>query len=411
MQPAHDDPTGIAQQAVDQLNSCVVAALASDLDPAQAQAVSIPTASGTPRAVATAAASAKTGLLDVPASSNGSQQLGSAVIVAASPEQEAGQGQPDQARLGTAAAPAAVAAVSHQALPISHGNVLLQEAEQQRSGLTKGATNVEDTQAADQLPLSYPATLVATMPCTMPAWLGHSQRTAASTIIPTQIVTSQANQSELGAAARATAGNLSIQSPVADATLATGMALVPANIAQVPATVPNAVTAPGGMPKCRLVNRLSQPGLTVQQGYVGSSQTAGGLQAAPGADPGAHQGPAGLPDEATEATAAAVEQRLHPRVPESSKEARAAATAAERGKRPADGSPAVSGADKAAHKRARSNSPIAVKLKEQGLSLEKAGGGRMGPSEADVQVSPPCTNLVSCSYTLMCPQLKISQGQ
>ena len=406
MQPAHDDPTGIAQQAVDQLNSCVVAALASDLDPAQAQAVSILTASGTPRAVATAAASAKTGLLDVPASSNGSQQLGSAVIVAASPEQEAGQGQqPDQARFGTAAGPAAVAAVSHQALPISHGNAPLQEAEQQRSGLTKGATNVEDTQAADQLPLSYPATLVATMPCTMPAWLGHSQRTAASTFIPTQIVTSQAPQSELGAAARAAIGNLSIQSPAADATLATGMALVPANISQVPATVPAAVSAPGDKPKCRLVTRLRQPGLTVQQGCIGSSQTAGGLRAAPGADLGAHQGPAGLPDEATEA--AAVEQRLHPRVPESSKEARAAATAAERGKRPADGSPAVSGADKAAHKRARSNSPIAVKLKEQGLSLEKAGGGRMGPSDADVQVSPP---FASRCYTLMCLQLKTSQG-
>lgn len=348
------------------------------------------TASGTPRAMATAAASAKTRLLDMPATSTGSQQLGgSAVAVVDSPEQEARQGQPDQARFGAAAAPAAVAAVSHQALPISHGNVLVQEAEQQLSGLTKGGPNVEDTQAADQLPLSYPATLVATMPCTMPAWLGHSQRTAASTIIPTQIVTSQAHQSELGAAVRAAAGNLSIQSPLADATLAAGMALVSANISQVPATVPTAVSGPGDKPKCRLVTRLSQPGLTVQQGYVGSSQTAGGRQAAPGADPGAHQGPAGLPDEATGATAAAVEHGLHPRVPQSSKEAKAAAAAAERGKRPADGSPTVSGAEKAAHKRARSNSPVAVKLNTQGLEL--AGKERMGPSDADVQVLPPCT--------------------
>ena len=222
--------------------------------------------------------------------------------------------------------------------------------------------------------------------------------------LPTQVVTSQAPQSELGAAARAA----SIQSPVADATLATGIALVSANTSQMPATVQAAVSAPGDMPKCRLVTRLNQPGLTVQQGYVGSSETAGGRQAAPRADPGAHQGPAGLPNEATEATAAAVEQGLHPRVSESSREACTAATAAERGKRPADGSPAVSGADKAAHKRARSNSPIAAKLKEQGK--EPAGRERIGPSDADVQVSPPYTIFVSRWYTLMCPQPKTSQG-
>ena len=109
------------------------------------------------------------------------------------------------------------------------------------------------------------------------------------------------------------------------------------------------------------------------------------------------QGPAGLPDEATEA--AAVGDALHPRVP-ASFEARAAASAVERGKRPADGSPAVSDADKAAHKRARSDSPVAAKVKE--LGLEQAGSKRMGPSDDEVQVLPFYTIFLSCCFVLMC---------
>ncbi|KAL0048469.1 hypothetical protein WJX82_004043 [Trebouxia sp. C0006] len=68
---------------------------------------------------------------------------------------------------------------------------------------------------------------------------------------------------------------------------------------------------------------------------------------------------------------------------QSNQEARAAAkwpssVPLERGKRPAEGSPAVSDADKAAHKRARSDSPAGVRDKEQGVE-------RWRPSDADVQ--------------------------
>ena len=78
-------------------------------------------------------------------------------------------------------------------------------------------------------------------------------------------------------------GKFSLQAAsLIDATLTTVTALVSAGIPQAPAAAQAAVTAPGDKPKCRVVTRLSQPGLTAQLGHVGLSQTAGGLQAAVG---------------------------------------------------------------------------------------------------------------------------------
>ncbi|KAL0042896.1 hypothetical protein WJX79_003013 [Trebouxia sp. C0005] len=57
--------------------------------------------------------------------------------------------------------------------------------------------------------------------------------------------------------------------------------------------------------------------------------------------------------------------------------------AAGNGKRPAEGSPGMSDADKAAHKRARSDSPVGVRVNEQGV--DRHGVERWRLSDADVQ--------------------------
>ena len=388
--PIHHAPSA-AEKGVKQVTFHALAAVVAGVDGVQAQTVSMLTASGTPAVMATAAASAKPRLLDFHNDGPVSQQQKTVVAVADSPEEEAGQAQAEQALSGQSqvSEQADVPAASHHSLPDHRPQDSAGEAEQQLAGVTKGAATVEATQAADQLPLSYPATMVATLPCTMPAWLGHSQRTAASTIIPTQVVISQAYQAGLGLAAQAATAKLLHQSLVADAALSGRVSIITATMAQQSAAAQAAAPA-GSDPQCRAVTRLSQPGVAMCKSLMSLPDEAmGKLQNALGASPGAQQDRAGMPDQALEGTDAAADVALPPRSPDGLKQARAAAkwpssVPLQRGKRPAEGSPAVSDADKAAHKRARSDSPVGVRGKEQGV--DRHGVERWRPSDADVQV-------------------------
>ena len=378
------------ENGIKQLTRHASAPVVAVVDPVQAQTVSMLTASGTPAVLATAAAAAKPRLLDFHEDTSVSQQQKTVVAVADSTEEEAGMAQAEQALSGQSqgAEHTDVAVASHHSLPSHRSPDSAGEAEQQQlAGVTNGAATAEATQAADQLPLSYPATMVATLPCTMPAWLVHSQRTAASTIIPTQVVASQAYQASLGPAAQAATAKLLDQSPVPDAALSGRMSMVPATMAHQSAAAQAAAPAGRESLQCRAVSRLSQPGVAVCKLVVGMPDDAMGRpQNAPGASPGAQHGHAGLPLQGLEGTAAAADVALPPRSPDGPKQARAAAKwpsalPLERGKRPAEGSPVVSDADKAAHKRARSDSPVGGRDKEQGVE-------RWRPSDADVQVSP-----------------------
>ncbi|KAL0020037.1 hypothetical protein WJX77_006418 [Trebouxia sp. C0004] len=383
--PSHQAPSA-EEQGINQLTLHTLAPTASGIDPVQAQAVSMLTASGTPVVMATAAASAKPRLLDFHDDSSASQQQKTVLAVADSPKEEAGKAQAEQALSGQSQGveQADIAAVSHHSLPGHRPQNSAGEAEEQLAGVTKGAAAAEATQAADQLPLSYPATMVATLPCTMPAWLGHSQRTAASTIIPTQVVAIQAYPAGLGPAAQAATAKLFDQPPVADAALSGRMSIITTTMAQQSA-------APAGREnlQCRAISRLSQPGDAVCKSLMSMpGEAMDKSQHAVGASPGAWQGHAGLPNQALEGTAAAADVALPPRSPDGPKQARVAAkwpssVPLERGKRPAEGSPAVSDADKAAHKRARSDSPVGVRGKEQGVDRHSVE--RCRPSDADVQ--------------------------
>lgn len=408
-------PPSAAEKGVNQLTLHVSVPAVSGIDPVQAQTVSMLTASGTPAVLANAAASAKPKLLDFHEDSGLSQQQKTLVAVADSTE-EAGKAEAEQALSGKrqGAKQADIPAASHHSLPSHTPQHSAGEAEQQQlAGVTNGAATTEGTQAADQLPLSYPATMVATLPCTLPAWLGHSQRTAASTMIPTQVV-SQAYQA---GTAQAATTKLLDQPPVTYAALSEGMSIITANMAQQPAAARAAAqaAAPAGREnsQCRAVSRLSQPGIAMGKSLVSIPDEAMGKpQHDLGASPGAQHGHAGLPNQALEGTAAAADVALPPRSPDGLKQARAAAkwpstVPLERGKRPAEGSPVVSDADKAAHKRARSDSPVGVRDQEQGVrdkeqgvrdkeesvrdqeqGVDRHGLERWRLSDADVQVSP-----------------------
>ena len=402
--PSQGAPAAAAEKGIKQLTLHALAPVVAVVDSMQAQTVSMLTASGTPAVMATAAASAIPRLLDLHDDSSVSQQQKTVVAVADSTEEEAEKAQAEQALSGQSQGAEQVdaAAASHHSLPGHRPQDSAAEAEQQQlAGVTNGAATAEATQAADQLPLSYPATLVATLPCTMPAWLGHPQRTAASTVIPTQVV-SQVYQAGLGPAAQAATAKMLDQSPVADAALSGRMSMVPANMAQQSAAAQAAAPAGRETLQCRAVSRLSQPGVAVCKGVAGMPDEAmGKSQHALGASPGAQQGHAGLSNQALEGTAAAADVALPPRSPDAPKQARAAAkwpssVPLERGKRPAEGSPAVSDADKAAHKRARSDSPAGVRDKEQGVE-------RWRPSDADVQVSPHASMLYGTMGQLVYP--------
>ena len=380
------------EKGVKQLTLHALAPIVSGIDPVQAQTVSMLTASGTPAVMATAAASAKPRLLDFHDDSSVSQQQKTVVAVADSPEEDAGNAQAEQAPSGQSqgAEQADIPPASHHSSPGHRSQDSAGEAEQQLAGVTKGAATVEATQAADQLPLSYPATMVATLPCTMPAWLGHSQRTAASTIIPTQVVVSQAYQVGLGPAAQAATAKLLDHSPVADAALSGRTSIITATMAQQSAAAQAAAPAGRETVQCRAVSRLSQPGAAVCKSLVSMpDETMGKPQNVLGASPGAQQGHAGLLNQALQGTAAAADVALPSRSPDEPQHARAAAmwptsVPLERGKRPAEASPAVSDADKAAHKRARSDSPVGVRDMEQ--DVDRHGVERWRLSDADVQV-------------------------
>lgn len=380
-----------AEKGVKQLTLHALAPVESGIDPVQAQTVSMLTVSGTPAVLANVAASAKPRLLDFH-DSFVSQQQKTVVAVAASTEEEAGKAQPEQAHSGQlqVAEQADFSAASHHSLPGHSPQDSAGAAEQQPAGVTNGAATAEATQAADPLPLSYPATMVATLPCTMPAWLGHSQRTAASTIVPTQVVASQAYQAGLGPAAQAATNKLLDQSPVADAALSGRVSAVTASMVQQSAAAQAAAPAGRENPQCKTVGRLSQPGVAVCQSLVSMPDGAmGKSQHALGASPGAQRGHAGLPNQALEYAAAVADVAVLPRSPDGPKQARAAAKwptsmPLELGKRPAEGSPGMSDADKAAHKRARSDSPVGVRVNEQGV--DRHGVERWRLSDADVQV-------------------------
>ena len=386
---SHHAPSA-SENGVKQLTLHALAPVVSGIDPVQAQTVSMLTVSGTPAVLATAAASAKSRLLDFHDDSSMSQQQKTVVAVADSSQDEAGKAQAEQVLSGQSQGAEQVdaAAASPHSLPGHRPQDSAGETEQQQlAGVTNGAATAEATQAADQLPLSYPATMVATLPCTMPAWLGHSQRTAASTIIPTQVVVSEAYQAGLGPGATT---KLLHQSPVPDAALSGKTSPVTATMAQLSAAAQAAAPAGRANPQCRAVSRLSQPGGAVCKSLMSMPDGAMGKpQNATGASPGAQHGHAGLSNQALEGTAAAADVALLPRSPDGPKPARAAAMwpslmPLERGKRPAEGSPVVSDADKAAHKRARSNSPVGVRDMEQGV--DRHGAERWRLSDADVQV-------------------------
>ena len=258
--------------------------------------------------------------------------------------------------------------------------------------VTKDDVMVEATEAADQLPLSYPATLVATLPCTMPAWLvAHSQRTAATAVVATQLAPTQVAQPSVKSAR--------VPDPSAH-TVALTKCLLPST------STGRMLSHPGGpppqdRPQTRLVSRLTQLGEAASEAMPDQA-TAGSPSAAftgpeqsgrkharrSGQAQAAHR--AGLPRaapgelsaKAAEGSSAANCQAAQP------DEAGAAGSspgrqAADRGKRAAECSPGPYDACKAPHKRARSDSPIA---KQDWLRDDMHGARCRGPSDADVQV-------------------------
>lgn len=261
-----------------------------------------------------------------------------------------------------------------------------------RAQVTMDEVIMEATEAADQLPLSYPATLVATLPCTVPTWFAHSQRTTATAVVATQLAPTQVAQASV-APTRAPA-------PSAHTVALTKCLL--------PSTSTGRVLSHGGglppqdRPQTSLVSRLSQLGeplseVMPDQAMAGSPSAAfrGGEQhsgrkhaSRPGQTQAAaraglpHSAPGELRAKAAEHSSAANCQAARP------DGAGAAGSSpsrqiAERGKRAAECSPGLYDVSKAPHKRARSDSPTA---KQGWLQEDSHGAQRMGPSDADVQV-------------------------
>ena len=264
-----------------------------------------------------------------------------------------------------------------------------QEVEQ----VIKDEVMVEATEAADQLPLSYPATLVATLPCTVPAWLAHSQKTATA-VMGTQLAPTQLVQASVATAR--------LPAPSAHTAALTKRLML--------STSTGSMTPHGALQdrtQTRLVSRLSQLGDTAAEGMPdqamietppvpsrdavrqshastsGQAQAAGpvaaraGLQHAALAElslkvvenSSAANCPAALPDEARAVGSSPRRQVV------------------ERGKRAAECSPGAYDVAKVTHKRARSDSPTA----KQGDGL---GAQPKGPSDADVQVRDSSSLLI-----------------
>ena len=300
--------------------------------------------------------------------------------------------------------------------------------------MTQGMMHVEATEAADQLPLSYPATVIATMPCAVPAWLGQSQRTAASTWVPTQLAHSQA--AHMGhsltaptAATAATAATASLpgQTLIAATAATTAKAVNALHAGQVPtaptgATPAAAATAISAVPKAMqssatndsltgmpLASTSKAQELTSvaggkthlsgkQKQRAAEASHSGGFKAIAVADQqvgcdstAVHQPE--VPTFVDQAEKERVAQGTHERSPVSKSQAHVPGkTVADRGKRSAEGSPVVSGTARVTHKRARSeSSPVnSACVQQQELSRQQGQreeAQRMGPSDADIQVS------------------------
>ena len=377
-----------AEEGQDQALATTVQSASLGVKPLQTETVSMLMHSGTPTEMAIAAASGTVRLLPPgQAVSRGlstatpvSLQQDTIIAVADSPEEEVGRchiSKLKSAEVGRADQTKPAALGDHASLVNCDES---EERRQRQEGTSQGGVNGEATEVADQLPLSYPATLVATLPCTMPAWLAQSQRTVASSVLPTQIVTGHAQQPWLVHTPRPAAAQQSNHSLDAVDSLKGLRPVVGVSMPQGASAVQAAKPAKEGKPKCRLVTRLSQPGATAQQSPAGMpDQKMEGLDTV--SSPGRQQGQQQVPDQDSTAAARAGLQQ-GPLV--DPVQARAAAVPAERVKRRAECSPAVSDADKAAHKRARSDSPVGVE--PCGHNVADQGTERTCPSDADVQV-------------------------
>lgn len=261
--------------------------------------------------------------------------------------------------------------------------------------VTTDEVMVEATEAADQLLLSYPATLVATLPCTVPTWFAHSQRTTATAVVATQPAPTQVAVQASVAPTRAP--------PPSAHTVALTKCLLPAT------STGRVLSHAGGFPpqdrpQTRLVSRLSQLGEAVSEvmpdqaitgspsaAFRGGEQQSGRKHASgpgqtqvaaraglPHADPGELRAKAAQYSSAANCQAAWPDETgAGPAGISPSRQA------AERGKRAAERSPGLHDVSKAPHKRARSDSPTA---KQEWLQGDSRGAQRLGPSDADVQV-------------------------
>ena len=272
----------------------------------------------------------------------------------------------------------------------------------------------EATEAADQLPLSYPATLVATLPCTMPAWLAQSQRTAASFVPPTQLLPTQIVQTSV----------VTVRQPARRVTPATKGLLQSPSTGKVWSWGPSNPAAEKA--KSKFVSRLSQLGKTAQEiepiqatvSCRGADQqqslsTAGQIMAAaPVADADTDAGKSdkqrpGLGGSGSRAAPDSL--GVHNPAGKGSAAPPTGARAvpsspngqpAERGKRSAECSPGALKSGQGAHKRARSDSPTA----KPDWQMAEIGPEQMhvGPSDADVQVEACCPTQQLCAFCLQC---------
>lgn len=264
---------------------------------------------------------------------------------------------------------------------------------QRAQQVTKDEVMLEATEAADQLPLSYPATLVATLPCTVPTWLAHSQRTTATAVLPTQLAATQVVQASPARAPAPSAHTVAVTKCSLPSTGTGGVRL--------------SAAPPLPQDRPRLVSRLSQCLASLSE--VPPDQAIPGSPSAPlrDADQQDQRKDARRPGQAQAAARAGLPQsalgELSARTAEHSSAAKcqgaqpdevgAGAGAAgssprkqqiaERGKRAAECSPGAYDTSKGTHKRARSDSPTAKQGWVQG---DRQGAQQKGPSDADVQV-------------------------
>ena len=320
------------------------------------------------------------------------QEAGSTIANSPQGEEEAGKGLPG---------------MTHLEQKVAGADPARQEVEQ----VSKDEVMIEATEAADQLPLSYPATLVATLPCTVPAWLAQSQRTTATALLGTQLVPTQLVQASVPTAR--------LPAPLAHTAALTKRLM--------PCTSTGRMMPHGALqdrPQTRLVSRLSQLGDTPAEGMPDQAFTETSPAPSRDADRQSHastsdQAQAAVPVAATsglqhaalaDLSVKAAENCSAARCPaELPDEARAADSSprrkvAERGKRAAECSPGAYGVAKVTHKRARSDSPTA---KSEWLQGDGQGAQPKGPSDADVQVgySPslitPFPGTVSAVFQLL----------